>query len=80
MHAQSGLASLPILDPAILLKGNSHASVMALACELLLNEIAGLRMGTLAKPLCACIDIRAVLCTLAKERRVSIGRRLCALP
>jgi hypothetical protein len=59
---------------------NSHASAMALACELLLNKIAGLRMGKLAKPLCACIAIRVVLCTLAKERRVSIGRRLCALP
>jgi hypothetical protein len=59
---------------------NSHASAMALACELLLNKIAGLRMGKLAKPLCTCIAIRAVLCTLAKERRVSIGRRLCALP
>ena len=32
MHAQSGLASLPILDPAILSRSNSHASAMALAC------------------------------------------------
>jgi hypothetical protein len=52
---------------------------MALACELLPNKIAGLRMGKLAKPLYACIAIRAVLCILAKERRVRIGRRLCAL-
>jgi hypothetical protein len=34
MHAQSGLASVPILNPAILLRSNSHASAMALACEL----------------------------------------------
>ena len=31
MHAQSGLASLPILNPAILLRSNSHASAMAIA-------------------------------------------------
>jgi hypothetical protein len=57
-----------------------HASAMALACELLVERIAGSRMGKLAKPLCACIAIRVVLCTPAMERRVSIGRRLCALP
>jgi hypothetical protein len=56
-----------------------HASAMKLACELPFKRIAGSRMGKLAKPLCACIAIRVVLCTLATERRVSIGRRLCAL-
>jgi hypothetical protein len=57
-----------------------RTSAMALARELLLKRIAGSRMGKLAKPLCACIAIRVVLCTLAKERRISLGRRLCALP
>jgi hypothetical protein len=57
-----------------------HASAMALACELLSKRIAGSRMGKLAKPLCTCIAIRVLLCTLATERRVSIGRRWCALP